>query len=83
MLKSGGNITTVVDNLEKRGLVERRRCSEDRRVIYAHLTAAGEQAIKAHFPKHAEQIEREMSVLTAPELAELGRLCRKLGLRVE
>ena len=31
ILKSGGNITTVVDNLEKHDLVERRRCPEDRR----------------------------------------------------
>ena len=83
MLKSGGNITTVIDNLEKRGLVKRRRCSEDRRVIYAHLTAAGEEIIRTHFPKHAKQIEREMSALTAEELAELGRLCKKLGLRKE
>ncbi len=31
LLKSGGNITLVVDNLEKRGFVERERCSPDGR----------------------------------------------------
>jgi MarR family 2-MHQ and catechol resistance regulon transcriptional repressor len=81
MLKSGGNITTVVDNLEKRSLVERRRCPEDRRVIYAHLTPEGEKLIGNYFPTHVKAIEREMNTLSPKELEELGRLCKKLGLQ--
>jgi MarR family transcriptional regulator, 2-MHQ and catechol-resistance regulon repressor len=80
ILKSGGNITTVVDNLEKHDLVERRRCPEDRRVIYAHLTEKGEKLIANYFPKHLKEIEREMNTLSPSELEELGRLCKKLGL---
>lgn len=80
MLKSGGNITTVVDNLEKQGLVERKRCDEDRRVIYAHLTPEGEKRIGQYFPKHVHQIEQEMNTLSPEELETLGRLCKKLGL---
>jgi len=80
MLKSGGNITTVVDNLEKQGLVERKRCDEDRRVIYAHLTPEGEKRIGRYFPKHVHQIEQEMNTLSSEELETLGRLCKKLGL---
>lgn len=83
LLKSGGNITTVIDNLEKRGLVTRRRCEEDRRVVYADLTNAGRELIGAYFPKHARAIESEMNALTAEEQNELGRLCKKLGLRAE
>jgi MarR family transcriptional regulator, 2-MHQ and catechol-resistance regulon repressor len=81
MLKSGGNITTVVDNLEKRGLVKRRRCQEDRRVIYAHLTPEGEALIGNYFPTHAQKIEQEMKSLLPEELEMLGRLCKKLGLK--
>jgi MarR family 2-MHQ and catechol resistance regulon transcriptional repressor len=81
MLKSGGNITTVIDNLEKRGLVQRRRCEEDRRVVYADLTEKGREMIGNYFPKHARAIEYEMNALTPEEQDELGRLCKKLGLQ--
>ena len=33
LLKSGGNLTTVVDNLERRGWVERQRGEGDRRFV--------------------------------------------------
>src|SRR5947207_2210914 len=56
LLKSSGNITMVVDNLERRGLVERRRGSVDRRYITVHLTPEGEQLIRALFPKHAAAV---------------------------
>src|SRR4051794_22640586 len=37
ILKSTGNITLVIDNLEKRGLVRRVRDTEDRRYLTVHL----------------------------------------------
>jgi len=80
LLKSTGNMTLVIDNLEKHGLVQRVRSSEDRRMITIELTAGGREMIERVFPAHAAQIREEMSVLTAAEQAELGRLCRKLGL---
>jgi MarR family 2-MHQ and catechol resistance regulon transcriptional repressor len=81
LLKSSGNITMVVDNLEKRGFVRRERGREDRRFITVHLTEEGERLIRDFFPCHAAAITREMSVLTPAEQKELGRLCRKLGLK--
>ena len=80
-LKSSGNITLVIDNLEKRELVKRMRDTEDRRVVTVHLTEKGRCLINAYFPRHAKAIEAEMSALTADEQEELGRLCRKLGLK--
>src|SRR5512137_201268 len=41
ILKSTGNITLVIDNLEKRRLVRRERDSADRRYLTVHLTATG------------------------------------------
>jgi len=38
LLMSGGNITTVVDNLERRRLVRRERRGDDRRHVTVHLT---------------------------------------------
>ena len=79
LLKSGGNITLVVDNLEKNGLVYRDRNPEDRRFITVSLTEAGRQLIEQVFPGHVNAITQEMNNLTAEEQQELGDLCRKLG----
>jgi MarR family 2-MHQ and catechol resistance regulon transcriptional repressor len=81
LLRSSGNITLVVDNLERRGLVRRERQVADRRFILVHLTDDGRRLIARIFPRHAAHIAEEMSVLTPAEQQELGRLCRKLGLR--
>ena len=79
-LQSGGNITMIVDNLEKAGLVRRERLPEDRRYVRVHLTDAGRERIAELFPRQARNITEQMSVLTADEQEELARLCRKLGL---
>jgi MarR family 2-MHQ and catechol resistance regulon transcriptional repressor len=79
LLKSGGNITRVVDNLEKRGLVKRERSECDRRVITVSLAPAGEQLIEHIFPGHVAAIVGEMRILTQQEQETLGRLCRILG----
>ncbi len=80
ILRSSGNITMVVDNLEKRGLVRRERDREDRRYITVSLTPDGARLIRMIFPEHAGIVAREMGVLSAQEQAQLGRLCRKVGL---
>jgi MarR family transcriptional regulator, 2-MHQ and catechol-resistance regulon repressor len=79
LLKSGGNITMVIDNLEKRQLVRRERQTHDRRVILVCLTEAGETLIQEVFPRQVQAVVQEMSVLSAIEQENLGQLCRKLG----
>jgi MarR family 2-MHQ and catechol resistance regulon transcriptional repressor len=83
LLKSSGNTTLVVDNLEKHGLVQRRRDENDRRVIMVQLTDAGRELIANIFPAHAAAVSEEMSVLSAEEQRQLGELCRKLGKGLE
>lgn len=80
ILKSSGNITMVIDNLEKRGLVKRERSQEDRRYYSIHLTAEGKKMIGDIFPTHAGKIVMAMNALTREEQETLGNLCRKLGL---
>lgn len=81
LFTSGANITTILDNLERRGLIERRRCPEDRRAFTVHLTPAGRDLITNIFPGHASRVAEHFSVLSVQEQQELGRLCKKLGLR--
>ncbi len=79
LLKSSGNITMVVDNLEKRDLVQRCRDTGDRRVVMVRLTAAGRQLIAGIFPAHAQAITEEMGHLSKDEQTKLAALCKKLG----
>lgn len=81
LLKSSGNITMVIDNLEKRGYAKRERKKEDRRFILVRLTAEGSELISKVFPPHAAVIAREMSVLSEREQEMLAQLCKKLGLK--
>ncbi|MBW2411099.1 MAG: MarR family transcriptional regulator [Deltaproteobacteria bacterium] len=81
ILRSSGNITMVIDNLEKRRLVRRERDERDRRSFIVHLTDAGNKLIRKIFPPHAAVITTEMNALTAAEQKTLGDLCKKLGLR--
>ncbi len=80
ILKSSGNITMVIDNLEKNGLVRRKRNEADRRFFIVHLTDKGYHLINKIFPPHAAVIAEDFGVLTAAEQDSLGRLCKKLGL---
>jgi len=81
ILRSTGNMTMVIDNLEKRGLVKRVQNPEDRRSVIVELTATGAQLITTIFPTHVATVVQEMQILTEVEQIELARLCRKLGLQ--
>jgi MarR family 2-MHQ and catechol resistance regulon transcriptional repressor len=83
ILRTNGNVTLVVDHLEKRGLVRRERGSSDRRYIKVHLTEQGEGLVKGLFPAHAARLAGEMSVLNEDEQHELGQLCRRLSMTMQ
>lgn len=80
ILRSTGNITMVIDNLEKRDLVRRERHQHDRRYLNIHLTDNGEQLIKEVYATVEAAIVAEMNVLSDTEQQILGGLCKKLGL---
>ena len=79
MLVSGGNMTLVLDNIEKLGYVERVHSTEDRRAINVQLTKSGQELFDNIFTTHAEHITKLMSVLTAEEQKSLGEILKKLG----
>jgi len=83
LLKSTGNISIVLKNLEKRDLIERHRDPDDNRYMKVSITDIGCLLIGGIFNTHVAGIFAEMSILTNREQEELGRLCRKLGLRKE
>lgn len=83
LLKSGGNITMVIDNLEKCGHVKREKDPNDRRAVLIHLTESGRNFIEDFFPRHLEKIKKEFSVFTEDEKKQLAALCKKLGVQEE
>ena len=80
ILKSSGNMTLVIDNLEKQGLANRLRQTDDRRCIEVHLTHVGHSLVESIFPQHVQCVLSAFSVLTSDEQDQLAALCRKLGL---
>jgi MarR family 2-MHQ and catechol resistance regulon transcriptional repressor len=78
-LVSGGNMTVVVDNLEKEGLVERIPSKEDRRSIGVRLTAKGKKLFDEIFIKHAKCVSNLAGNLSEKEQEELAGLLKKLG----
>ncbi len=79
ILKTSGNLTTVIVNLENRGFVLRERAPEDRRYYKIALTDAGSNLMRKIFPAHAKRITDLMDILSMAEQKELGRLCKKLS----
>ncbi len=80
LLKSGGNITLVIDNLERQNLVKRERGKEDRRLFNVSITKNGRDIFEKIFPEYLNSVVSEFNVLSESEQKELQRLCKKIGL---
>ena len=78
-LVTRGNITSVVDVLERDGLVRREQSADDRRHSLVHLTPEGRRLVKRVFPKQLAAIVRDFGALSIREQETLARLCKKLG----
>lgn len=76
---TSGSMTTAIDRLAKRGLVERTNHPEDRRTRLVHLTEEGRKLIRAAFARHRIDMDRVLSVLTEEEKDMAIRLLKKLG----
>jgi MarR family 2-MHQ and catechol resistance regulon transcriptional repressor len=79
VLLTSGSITTAVDRLEKRGLVERVNDSGDRRARIVHLTVEGRKLIRRLFAQHERAMDRAASTLDATQRATLIDLLKTLG----
>ncbi|GAA1694711.1 MarR family transcriptional regulator [Glycomyces endophyticus] len=66
-LVTSGAITNRIDRMERKGLVERVRGTEDRRVVRIRLTAKGMQVVEEVYPKHVENQASFLERLSAAE----------------
>ncbi len=75
-----GAITRVLDQLERRGFVQRRRSSQDRRVVELKLTPAGKAIAEELLPLVVDQTNAALAPLSKSEFVQLhGFLARLLG----
>jgi MarR family transcriptional regulator, 2-MHQ and catechol-resistance regulon repressor len=80
ILVTGASTTYVVKKLEERGLMRRRACAEDQRIVFGELTGKGRGLIDEVFPEHVERLRHVMAGLSVSQKREASRLLRALSL---
>ena len=69
----------MIDQLEKKGLVNRILCQEDKRVTYVEISESGKELMARVFPCHAQMIEHIFDQLTVEEIQTLKELLKKVN----
>ena len=78
LMVTGGNVTAIVDQLEKEGLVERLEEPADRRAFRIRLTKAGERSFAEMARAHEAWVVDMLGGLSRREHEELLKLLAKL-----
>lgn len=76
---SGGTMTVIINNLEKEGLVIKKRSEKDRRVFIIKISQKGTELMEEVFDKHLENLKKAFGVLTEAEQMIMIELLKKLG----
>lgn len=79
MLVSSSRTTYLIDRLEGRGFVRRSPSLDDRRAVYAALTAKGECFFGEIFADHVRGLAKSLSGLTLEEQNHAAGLLKKMG----
>jgi len=78
LLVTGGNITGVVDRLERSGYVYRDRDKNDRRIVRAKLTPKGFALHQKILPVFSKELNKIIDILEPEEQRQLNRLLKKI-----
>ena len=79
ILLASGSATYVVDNLEKKGYVNRKISQKDKRVTYIKLTKIGKKLMDDIFPIHKINTKKIFDNLTEEELVTLKEILKKIN----
>ena len=77
-----GAMTRLIDQLEERGFVGRRRQSADRRIVDLELTPAGLKMAESLIPLAVDTLNGSLSAFTKAEVQQMQGLLRKIITRV-
>lgn len=73
-----GTVTTSLNNLERKGYIERIRSTRDRRVIHLHLTKKGRLVYRLHQRFHNEMVRQITSDMDEAEFKVMKKGLLKL-----
>jgi DNA-binding MarR family transcriptional regulator len=79
LLVSNGNATTVVDRLEKDGLVRRTPSETDRRTVFVALTPQGLAQFEGLAADHEAEVSRLFAGLSEADLDTLTEILKRMG----
>jgi len=79
LLVSNGNATTVVDRLEKDGLVCRSPSETDRRTVFVALTPEGLKQFEGLAADHEARVSRLFAGLSEADLDALTDILKRMG----
>ncbi len=83
VLLANASMTSVIDRLDGRGFVARKNDDRDRRVRMVDLTDKGRAFISELYPRHVNDLEAVLQVLTQRERAQLRALLKKVGVAAQ
>ena len=81
IFRSEGNITMVVNNLEKRKLIKKKQNPDDIRIYIIKLKTEGKELYEKVFPKFLNAMIREFEGIKEKEHKEFQKVCKKIGLK--
>jgi DNA-binding MarR family transcriptional regulator len=79
LLVTAGNLTGIVDRLERDGLVTRTAHESDRRSVRIRLSPAGKRLMGRILPRHRRDIAALLSGVPKTDLAKLRSLLGRLA----
>lgn len=79
VLINTGSITYVIDKLEKKGLLERSNCKDDRRVVYIQITDEGKKLMNTIFPAHQRVIEELFDGISEEDKKTVVNVLKQVG----
>lgn len=81
--KDTGNITRIIDKLERKGLVERRSIPSDRRIRRIYITTEGQKTRDLIEPLAIEVLEKATKNINADEVKLYNRIAKKIIANLE
>lgn len=81
LLSTSGNMTVVINNLEKEQLINRYVNPKDRRSALIAITEKGRSRVEAIFPPHLQDLKDCFSVYSEAEKEQLLDLLKKLAVK--
>lgn len=83
MIDRGPDVTRLVDELEEKGLVDRQRSQDDRRMMMHRITEQGRKRLQAVTEDLGGVRDRFDATFSDEDVGEFARMCSEISQRFE